>query len=75
LTSNSNLVSDESFIPNIKDDAKELSEVGEIKVVFHRALLPVWDPSARIYSPEDLRIPTNVHEKAMKGEAKSHGVM
>lgn len=78
---------EEASFKNIAQDVKGLSNIGEIKVDIHRMSLRVVEPpvnpakkaqdkdaSSKSPQPKNPQIPANVHEKAMKGEVKSHGI-
>lgn len=62
---------DDDKVKDIKKDAKRIDEVGDILVVVHRASLPIVD-TASVPKPQETLATAKVHEKALKGQAKSH---
>ncbi|EPE35561.1 hypothetical protein GLAREA_11261 [Glarea lozoyensis ATCC 20868] len=79
-----NTVSDESSASNFADDVQSLSKIEENKVLIDRVSRAISKPAPNPAGKKDLvrngssgndsLIPSVVHEKAMKGEVKSHGV-
>ena len=62
---------DDDKLRDIKEDSKRMDKVGQISVVFHRSSEPTATrpPSSRRDFTAAI---ANVHEKALKGQAKTH---
>jgi hypothetical protein len=57
------------------EDAKLIAGMGEITVLFHRTCRSSRAPKAhRSYKPLESTLPEEISEKALKGQALSHGV-
>ncbi|KAF4626757.1 hypothetical protein G7Y89_g11399 [Cudoniella acicularis] len=67
--------SDESNSVSIAKQAEQMAKIGEIKVEFHRKgyAKPVASRRVANERPSEVNSPSKVHEKALKGEAKTHG--
>lgn len=66
------LAEGEEELERIDQDSHELRQIGEISVVVHRKFnAKPADYSTRDRLVADYEVP--VHEKALKGQAKSHG--
>ncbi|CAG8983040.1 hypothetical protein HYALB_00010167 [Hymenoscyphus albidus] len=68
---------DENNVQNIQKDSKRVSKLGEIVVGFWRASTPIDTPPDEVTKPPGKKLAdvTSVHEKAMKGQAKSHSTL
>ena len=65
------LATDDEHLKNISKDAKKIYGVGEIilKVFNSGPITTTFDSNS---SPSKVLGPSTVHEKALKGQAKSH---
>ncbi|KAK0123066.1 hypothetical protein ONS96_010074 [Cadophora gregata f. sp. sojae] len=63
---------DDEKLRDVKEDAKRMDQVGEIFVVFHRCADPVSSRSGNSRHNGGSMPTANVHEKALKGQAKTH---
>lgn len=57
---------------DVKRDMNVMAKVGEITVAVHREKEPVLDKTAGYFDLNTLQKKSKVHEKALKGQAKSH---
>jgi hypothetical protein len=62
---------EDSSLKNIKDDSKSLETIGIIRVIVLR--VDVMKDAQRILAPSKMQSKLQVHEKALKGQAITHG--
>ncbi|PVH81478.1 hypothetical protein DL98DRAFT_369823, partial [Cadophora sp. DSE1049] len=63
---------DDEKLRDVKEDAKRIGQVGEISIVFHRCSEPTPVRSPGSQSEAGTTGTAAVHEKALKGQAKTH---
>ncbi|KAF8860115.1 hypothetical protein BDZ45DRAFT_649240 [Acephala macrosclerotiorum] len=65
---------DDSKLKDVKKDSEVVGKVGEIQVKVYRAAQPIELKSNALAEDVATSLGAKVHEKALKGEAKSHSV-
>jgi len=67
--------SDDSKLAQLKEDSERVRGIGEILVKVYRTFNVVKQQARTSYQRDfGTRLSTSVHEKALKGEAKSHSI-
>ncbi|KAF4626758.1 hypothetical protein G7Y89_g11398 [Cudoniella acicularis] len=64
---------DDGYLAKVSIDKKLLSKTGEVKIEIHRRSEAQLSESYLDFGNDNLETPSKVHEKTLKGQAKSHG--
>jgi len=69
------LATDDSKLARIKQDTKRIGQIGEIKLTVYRASLDTLCQDQHTRDNAHISDLSHIHERALKGQAKSHSTV